>query len=158
MNRETIRACREFIENRKRQRHEVALRLKLDMAHDNLFEEVGRRLGELKPFIDYFFKEVEERFGGGPEFYTQFNISRQVWSNMQRDDYDPTINTVYKIIIGLRLSLMDAVILLENAGYSLTFKTTTQLVVIFCVINGIYNTADVDLLLVTNDTEPLFSI
>lgn len=147
MNNEIIRKCREFVSSRERQRRELAMALKMQIAQERRFAEVGARLGELKPFIDYFYRDMIERYGSAPAFYEHVGISRQVYANMQRDDYDPKIDTVYKIIIGLKLNLLDASILLENAGYSFTFKSVTQLVIIFCIINEIFDPMDVDTLL-----------
>lgn len=158
MDRETIRRCREFVSNRVLQRQTLAMRLKMDIANNNRFVEVGQRLGELKPFVDYFYDDIVRKYDSTSDFYNHCNISRQIFSNMQRDDYDPKIETVYKIIIGLKLDLLDATILLENAGYTFTFKTKTQLVVIFCIINRIYEPEDVDFLLADLGEPTLFSL
>jgi len=156
MDPQIIEKCRKFIQDRKIQRRDIAIGLKLSMATGNRYIEIGERLGEMKPFIDYFHDEMVRQYGNRPSlFYNQCNISAQVYSHMQGDDYDPSIQTVYKIILGLKLNLMDAVILMENAGYTFTFKTAQQLVVIFCIINQIYNPFDVNDLLIACGSEAL---
>ena len=149
-----IRNCRAFIANREVQKRELAIALKMQIAQNQQFVEVAERLGELKPFIDYFYEDMMNKYGTAPRFYEHCGISRQVYAQMQRDNYDPRIETVYKVIIGLHMNLLDASILLENAGYSFTFKSTTQLVIIFCIINQIFNPLDVDELL-TDLGEPV---
>lgn len=152
-----IRECRNFIANRERQRMDLVMGLKMDLARERRFEEVGRRLGELRPFIDYIYDDMMDRYGSAGNFYNTLGISRQVYSNMQQDNYDPSLTTVYKIIIGLRLGLLDATVLMENAGYTFTWKTTTQLVIIFCIINRIYEPMDVDDLLNSMGENVLFA-
>lgn len=158
MDPRTIRRCREFIADREVQKSQLAIALKMQIARDHQFEEVGRRLGELKPFIEYFYEDMISRYGTAPRFYEHCGISRQVYAQMQRDNYDPRIETVYKIIIGLHMNLLDASILLENAGYSFTFKSITQLVIIFCIIKEIYDPLDVDELLTDLGEPVLFAI
>ena len=153
-----IRDCREFVNDPQTQRFNITMDLKRNLGRQNRFEEVGRQLGQYQPFINYFYDRMIERFEDPARFYEHCAISRQLYSNMQRDDYDPSITTVYKIAIGLRLGLLDTVILAENAGYTFTYKTVQQRVIIFCIINELYDPMDVDELLVAMDCLPLFSI
>jgi hypothetical protein len=157
MDPRVIQKCKQFIQDREIQRREIAIQLKIAMATGNRFMEIGERLGEMKPFIDYFYGDMIRKFGNRPsEFYRHCNISAQVYSNMQRDNYDPSIQTIYKIILGLKFPILEATILMENAGYTFTFKTVQQLVVLFCIINGIYDPYDVDELLIACGSECLF--
>lgn len=157
INQRTIQNCKEFLRDRSEQRHAITMNLKMGLSRNNQFHEIGERLGQLKPFIDYIYNDILRHYETASRFYTQCNISRQVYSQMQRDDYDPNLKTVYKIIIGLKYSLLDAVVLMENAGYTFTYKTTDQLVIIFCIVNNIYDTEDVDVLLTEMGQDPLFS-
>lgn len=152
-----ILACRRFLRDRMDQRRAITMNLKMSLARDQRYEEIGHRLGQLKPFIDYIYDEIIHQYHTASAFYTQCNISRQVYSQMQQDNYDPKLETVYKIMIGLRMSLLDAVVLMENAGYTFTYKTNLQLVIIFCIVNQIYTTQQVDSLLVEMGLDPLFS-
>lgn len=154
---EIMRKCREFIENRARQRMDLVMNLKTNLARDRRFEEVGRRLGELRPFIDYIYDNMMAQYESPSDFYNALGISRQVFSNMQQSNYDPSLSTVYKIIIGLKLNILDATVLMENAGYTFTWKTTTQLVIIFCIMNQIYDPMDVDDLLSNMGENVLFA-
>jgi hypothetical protein len=153
-----IRKCREFVDNRELQKQALAMSLKLQVFNENKYVEVGRRLGELKPFIDYIYNDIESKYGTPANFYQSCGISRQVFNNMQKNDYDPMLETVYKILIGLKLNILDATILMENAGYTFTFKTINQLVIIFCLLERIYNPNDVDELLVSLAQRALFSL
>lgn len=152
-----VHECRDFIRNRVAQRREITMQLKANLGREQRFFEVGKRLSELHPFIDYIYDDIIHLYGRASDFYNACNISRQVFSKMQEANYDPTLETMYKILIGLRLSFLDAVILMENAGYTFTYKTSTQLVIIFCIINRIYLPEDVDTLLVESGENPLFS-
>lgn len=157
INQHIISMCREFIARKEFQRSEITMNLKMSLGRDNRFEEIGYRLGQLKPFIDYIYDDIFRLYETQAEFYTHCNISRQVFSNMQTNDYDPTKQTIYKILIGLKLEFLDAVVLMENAGYTFTFKTREQLIVIFCLLHRFFDTEDVDALLVEFGEEPLFS-
>lgn len=146
-----------FIFNPQEKRREVTMGLKMSMRRNRNFHEVGERLSELKPFIEYIYQDIIDIYESNSAFYNHCNISRQVFSKMQEANYDPTKETMYKILIGLRLSIMDSVILMENAGYTFTYKNTTQLIIIFCILNELFNTQDVDILLSEFGEETLFS-
>jgi hypothetical protein len=155
---EIIRQCRAFVDDPQTQRYNITMDLKRSLGRDNRFEEVGHRLGQFKPFIDYFYDRMIDMYPSEARFYEHCAISRQLFSNMQRNDYDPSITTVYKIAIGLELDLLETVILGENAGYTFTYKTVNQRVILFCVLNRLYDPMEVDELLVAMDCLPLFSI
>lgn len=158
MDERIVARCEEFVNDKEQQRLSLAVSLKMQIAQERKFEEVGRRLGEYKPFVDYFYNDMMSKYNSPAAFYRHSHISRQVFNCMGRDDYDPKIETVYKVLIGLKVNILDATILMENAGYTFTFKTITQLVIIFCILNKIYATDDVDALLFHFDQETLFSI
>lgn len=157
INQNTIQRCREFIFNPQEKRREVTMGLKISIGRNRSYYEIGERLSQLKPFIDYIYQDITRLYESNSAFYNHCNISRQVFSKMQEANYDPTKETMYKILIGLNLSIMDAVILMENAGYTFTYKNNTQLIIIFCILNEIYNTEDVDTLLSEFGEETLFS-
>lgn len=153
----TFYECKKFINDKVIQRRDITMGLKMELARERRYVEVGQKLARLEPFFNYFQEDILKKFETDADFYNYVNISRQVFSNMRKSDYDPNLDTVYKILIGLEYNLLDSVILMENAGYTFTFKTKKQLIIIFCILNEIHEPADVDELLTYSGAGVLFS-
>lgn len=154
MDQRTIDDCKGFILNQKLSRKNVNTLVKEKMLNETRSIKLINELNELRPFISY----IDGKIGKPTDFYKKYAITRQVYSNMNRNNYDPSIRTIYKILIGLHCDIFDAIYYLELGGYSLTFRSREQLVIIYCIINQIFNTTDVDELLVDQNVKPLFSI
>jgi len=154
---EIIEECRKYIESSSNSRNIVIQNMKRELKNEILVKNVSTKLAELEPFIDYFYKDMLKIYDKPSDFYNYCGISKSVFSSMNRDDYDPSIETVYKIIFGMKLRLSESLLLLENAGYSITFKTIQQRIVMFCLLKKIYNLNDIDLLMVEFGQPTLFA-
>ena len=93
-----------------------------------------------------------------PAFYIKANISRQVWHSMLCGRL-PKRDTLYKAILTLELSYVEATLLMNKAGYEMDWSSSRNLVIIFCLIHKVFNTFEIDNLLGTlkKDNQPLFS-
>jgi len=93
-----------------------------------------------------------------PAFYTKADISRQVWHSMVCGKL-PRRDTLYKAILTLELSYVEATLLMNKAGYEMDWSNKRNLVIIFCLIHKIFNHSRIDNLLVTlkKDNGVLFS-
>lgn len=109
-------------------------------------------------FFSLLSKFIDRNGWSEVEFYTKAHISRAVFSNVRDQGHRPQKNTVVKSIIGLALDFTDSSALLEKAGYSFVWTDKTDLTVIFCIMNKIYDPIEVDDLLNKAGQNVLFSV
>jgi hypothetical protein len=76
---------------------------------------------------------------------------------MRDPGYRPSKDTVFKCLLTLGLDYADAVLMLEKSGYTFVWTEPKDLVIIFCVMNGICRKSLVDELLYSQGLRTLFS-
>jgi len=158
MDSKTMQECRDFVLNMSLQRKHIDLLVKEKLLCSSESINIINRQDEIKPFFNYIEGDMDKMYDTPVDFYTKVNITRQVYHNMQKKDYDPDIRTVYKVAIGLEYGILEAIFILEQAGYSLTLKSKEQLIMVFCFINCVFKPSDVDELLVDQKVKPLFAL
>ncbi len=89
-----------------------------------------------------------------PELCRRSGIDRKHFSKMKNNpNYRPTKNTVIALSAGLRLSLEETECFLKCAGYALSKSSKADLIVEYCLRNGIYDIDRInDLLFKYNET------
>ena len=91
-------------------------------------------------FRAYLMDLLRERGGKVSEVYKRAEISKQLFSNiLNREDYQPTKNTVIQLAIGLQLDLPQTQKLLDKAGYTLTRSSKRDLAIRYCIEHKMYN-------------------
>lgn len=109
-------------------------------------DEVVKNLGE--SFQQRLLRMIDERGLTDPEVYNRANVDRKLFSKIRcSEDYIPKKKTILALAIGLKLNLDDTKDLLASAGYALTNNSRFDLIVSFCIENGIYNIFEVNALL-----------
>ena len=109
-------------------------------------DEVVKNLGE--SFQARLLRFIDERGLKDSDVYHGANISKQIFSNIRcNEGYIPTKRNVLALTVGLKLNLDDAKDLLAAAGYALTNNSMTDLIVSFCLTNGIWDIFEVNRLL-----------
>ncbi len=109
-------------------------------------DEVVKNLGE--SFQARLLRFIDERGLKDSDVYHGANISKQIFSNIRcSEGYIPTKRNVLALAVGLKLNLDDAKDLLAAAGYALTNNSMTDLIVSFCLTNGIWDIFEVNRLL-----------
>ena len=109
-------------------------------------EDVVNNLGE--SFQQRLLRMIDERGMTDPEVYKRANVDRKLFSKIRcSEDYIPKKRTIIALAIALRLNLDDAKDLLASAGYALTNNSRSDLIVSFCIENGIYDIYEVNALL-----------
>jgi hypothetical protein len=112
------------------------------------------------PFNEVLISEIDRRGLQDPEVYRKAHISRQQFSRIKNgqtltpDKY----STVLPLALALELNLPETRTFLEASGYALTRSKKKDLIVEYCISNGIYDLFDVNSLLFDYHEEPLGSM
>lgn len=90
--------------------------------------------------------------------YKGANVSRQTWHKIITDKfYTPKKNTAIALAISLKLNLEETQSLLETAGFVLSKSSLFDVIIMFCIVKGIYDVFEIDSILFQYDQETLFS-
>lgn len=110
----------------------------LDRVLDNLGESFQKRL----------LRMIDERGMSDPEVYKRANLDRKLFSKIRcHEDYIPKKKTIIALAIALRLNMDDTKDLLASAGLLLANNNKADVIVAFCIENGIYDIFEVNALL-----------
>ena len=116
------------------------------MAKRKSLEDVVNNLGE--SFQQRLLRMIDERGLTDPQVYKRANIDRKLFSKIRcHEDYIPRKKTIVAIAIALKLNLDDTKDLLASAGLALANNSKSDLIVSFCIENGIYDIYEVNTLL-----------
>lgn len=109
---------------------------------DNIIENAG------ETFQQRLLRLIDEKGYKDPEVYNRANVDRKLFSKIRKNkNYVPKKNTVIAFALALRLNLDEATDLLKSAGMALSPGSKGDLIVEYCIQNGIYNILTVNELL-----------
>lgn len=92
------------------------------------------------------------------ECYKKANVSKQTWYKINNDkNYKPNKKTVIAFAVALKLSLMETQSLLESVGFVLSNSSLFDVIIMYCLSNGIYDVFEIDSILFKYDQETLYS-
>ena len=110
-------------------------------------------LGE--SFQECLLRMIDERSLTDTEVYKRANLDRKLFSKIRcKADYNPSRRTVIALVIALELNMDEAVDLLQKAGMALSPGSKFDLIISYCIQNGIYDIYRVNALLFDYD-QPL---
>jgi len=90
--------------------------------------------------------------------YKRANVSKQTWYKIVNDaNYKPNKKTVIAFAIALKLTLKETQTLLESVGFILSSSSLFDVIIMYCIENGIYDVLEIDAALFKYDQETLFS-
>jgi O-acetyl-ADP-ribose deacetylase (regulator of RNase III) len=123
-------------------------------------ESASNRTGimETRPEASFnatLFRMIDQRDLTDSQVYHAANISRQVFSKMRSEAYQPSKDTSLALCIALKLSRREAEQLLASAGYAFSKARLTDVIVTYALENGIYEIMKVNELLYENNLECL---
>ena len=120
--------------------------------------ELGFKLSKLKNklkdllfkkeenFSEMIMRKIEESKLDEVKCYKSANVNKQIFykirksaSNVDGIPYQPSKNVVFSFAIALKLNLQDTKELLEKAGYSLSKSNKMDIIIEYCISNGIYD-------------------
>ena len=109
-------------------------------------EGVLKNLGE--SFQTRLLRMIDERGMSDPEVYKRANVDRKLFSKIRcSEDYTPKKKTILALAIALQLNLDETKDLLASAGWMLADNNRSDMIVSFCIENGIYDIFEVNALL-----------
>ncbi|MBQ9743393.1 MAG: macro domain-containing protein [Ruminococcus sp.] len=92
------------------------------------------------------------------ECYKKANVSKQTWYKIMNDKhYKPNKKTAISFAVALGLSLTETQELLESVGFVLSHSSLFDVIIMYCLSNGIYDVCEIDAILFSYDQETLYS-
>lgn len=112
-----------------------------------------------KSFAETLFSFIDEKGLTDVQAYVNSNISRKQFSKIRSEtEYHPKKETVFAFIIGLGLSMEEAVKLLQSAGYAFCYSGLSgklDQAMRFFIENKMYDIMEVNTWLYENDLRGL---
>lgn len=106
-------------------------------------------------FAQTVLRLIDERGMRDAQVYKRANMSRQLFAKIRRDDgYRPTKKTACALAFALRLNYEDAIMLLRRAGFALSHSSKFDVIVEYCLLNGVHDVNQVNMVLYEFD-QPL---
>ncbi|MBQ8750607.1 MAG: hypothetical protein IJZ30_03095 [Alphaproteobacteria bacterium] len=91
-------------------------------------------------FSKTLFKLIKRKGILETDCYKNSNLDRRLFSKIRsNDDYQPRKNTVFALIIGLKLNMYEAKMLLESAGYSISHSIKTDVIMECLIKHKVYD-------------------
>lgn len=109
-------------------------------------------------FAVKLFKLIDAKKMTDVECYKKANVSKQTWYKiMNEKGYKPNKKTVISFAVALGLSLDETQDLLKSVGFVLSNSSMFDVIIMYCIDNGIYDVLEIDSVLFKYDQETLYS-
>ena len=109
-------------------------------------------------FSEYLFNLIDESGESDADIYNRAGIDRRLFSKIRSNtDYQPSKNTIFALAMSLKLDHTKTSRLLNKAGYEFSNNKLTDIIIMFCIENHIYDLYQVDSFLVEYTQKPIAS-
>jgi hypothetical protein len=96
-------------------------------------------------FSQTLFKFIKEKGISETDCYKNANVDRRLFSKIRSNkNYQPRKNTVFALVIGLKLNLDEAKELLDSAGYSISHSIKQDLIMEYLIKKQIFDILQVN--------------
>ncbi len=137
-------------------RRESEISVNCESMADAALDERLKNLDE--SFAQKLFRKIDESGMTDVECYKKANISKQIFSKIRSNqNYRPQKNTVLSLAAALELDLEETNELLGTLGMTLSHSSKSDIIIEFCILNGIYNVFEINELLYEYDQSLLGS-
>lgn len=110
-------------------------------------------------FAEYLFVLIDETGRTDADVYNKAGIDRRLFSKIRSNkDYQPSKNTVFSLAMALELDHTKTAKLLNKAGFDFSNNKLTDIIIMFCIENKIYDMYEIDTLLQQYKQKPLASL
>lgn len=114
-----------------------------ESAMDLTIEEMLEKREET--FQEYLFRLIDRKGMTDPEVYKKANLDRKLFSKIRSNvDYKPSKKTAVALAVALGLNFDETKDLLLRAGIALTRSNEFDIIIEFCLENGITNIFDIN--------------
>ena len=125
-------------------------------AMENTYHAWEKKNSEQKSFSSEVVRMVNERYPKTSDFYKAAGIDKRVYHKLSSDyGYKPSRMTAFRCCIGLKLNAEEAEKLLKLAGMAFSPNDPDDLVLKFCLANGINDIPGINYMLYRYANRPL---
>lgn len=123
------------------------------LSEKNSLDDIITGLG--RTFQQELLRKIDEKGFSDSEVYKRAELDRRLFSKIRSNaDYKPSKATALALAVALELSIDEAVDLIGRAGLAFSQSSISDLIVRYCIENGIYDIYEVNALLYEYD-QPL---
>ena len=125
-------------------------------AMENTYHAWEKKNSEQKSFSSEVVRMVNERYRKTSDFYKAAGIDKRVYHKLSSDyGYKPSRMTAFRCCIGLKLNAEEAEELLKLAGMAFSPNDPDDLVLKFCLANGINDIPGINYMMYRYANRPL---
>ena len=125
-------------------------------ALKNTYHAWEKENAEYRSFSSEVTRMVKEKYKKPSEFYRPAGIDKRTWHKISTDfGYKPSRMTAFRCCIGLKLNVEEAEALLKLAGMAFSPNDPDDLVLKFCLENGIQDIPGINYMLYRYASRPL---